>query len=217
MPTTSVTVTPPNDRYHRVRRVPRGGTGRSDPLTRIGRMAAAHRKRIRGMMQSVKYKNDRSTLRVLKARLITILRLISDSPEEVRSGTFYEVNSVMAEARTLYAKAAKLDGRRRRKRDPEANGEGANAKPYDGTEPGEKRGGIELSDAETLTNTKNEGGPVAPSAEGLNMQARQRRDPLAFDPEAGRSETVDVALSGPQLSASMAAAGSNGDEAAFNK
>lgn len=107
-----------NPRNHSLhtRRIPRGTGAKSDPLSRLERQAAAHHRHIRGMKGKVKRKSDRKALENARRRLVEVLRTIAERPWEVSTGTHEIIENAMVVARTIYAKAKKVNGRRRTQR-----------------------------------------------------------------------------------------------------
>lgn len=107
---------PGSHRY--THRIPRGASDRGDPISRLERQAAANHKRIRGMKLRTQPGKYRKALEAARLRLVEVLRTIAECPESVRIGTFELIDSVMAEARGVYADAPKLKLRIPRKKRP---------------------------------------------------------------------------------------------------
>jgi hypothetical protein len=95
------------------RRIPRGSGTKSDPISRLKRQADANQQHIRGMKQRVKRKADRKALEEARQRLVQVLRVIAERPEEVTTGTHDTIVSAMSEAQEIYIKAPKKNARRR--------------------------------------------------------------------------------------------------------
>lgn len=94
-----------------VRRIPRGTSQRSDSKSQLLRQASANRNRIRNMKQRVLEKKDRKALEAERIRLIEVIVIIKNRPEEVTTGTHDVINDAMDEARTIYAAAEKASKR----------------------------------------------------------------------------------------------------------
>lgn len=106
--------------YGYTRRIPRGKTGGSDPITRLWRMAEAHQKRIRGMQTSVTSKEAREALKAERRRLVEILNL---APWAMPTGSQKIIEDAMTEARRIYVEAEKATRHpRRHERSSKAKG-----------------------------------------------------------------------------------------------
>ncbi len=102
--------------YGYPRRIRRGSSERSDPLSRHQRTAQGHLKRIRRMEQNVAEKEDREALKAARRLLIEILSSALSTPTP--SDTYQEIEDAMTEARRVYAGAKKATHHPRRSERP---------------------------------------------------------------------------------------------------
>ncbi len=224
-------------KYHPI--PPRGLGSSSDrhPLARASQRASAYKRRIRRMMSGVG-KKPRMVLRELKARLAEIMRLLDEIPEQLcHKETFGEIDRLMIEARRCYLTAAPKENTKRKKRKSSSMAAPSKPPAYNGTEEGDSKGGtLEEPEALPLDPRSIEPGGGFDPGDGYDKapkgtpitreeEAWRKEREIPFDSETGRpevvlvsdAEVIDVTLTGPQLGAGMAMAGTLGEEGTFNE